>query len=87
MHEAEGVAEDALRIARSNFGEYSYMVALPSVLLRVIAFDRGEFEKAEQLWLRALPSENVTDVSGLCERVLTATIGCRFAFNSEICRV
>jgi LuxR family maltose regulon positive regulatory protein len=75
MHEAESVAEDALRIARSNFGEYSYMVALPSVLLGIIAFDRGEFKNAEQLWLRALPSENATDVSGLCERVLTATVG------------
>ncbi|TYR44527.1 response regulator transcription factor [Phyllobacterium endophyticum] len=51
------------------------MVALPSVLLGVVAFDRGEFDKAEQLWLRATPSEHTTDVSGLCERVLTATIG------------
>ncbi|RCW81861.1 LuxR C-terminal-related transcriptional regulator [Phyllobacterium bourgognense] len=75
MREAESVAEDALRIARSNFGEHSYMVALPSVLLGVVAFDRGEFEKAEQLWLRATPSENTTDVSGLCERVLIATVG------------
>ncbi|WP_454857792.1 LuxR C-terminal-related transcriptional regulator [Rhizobium binxianense] len=75
MHEAESVAQEALRIARGNFGEHSYMVALPSVLLGVIAFDRGEFEKAEQLWLRAMPAENATDVSGLCERILTATIG------------
>ncbi|MCO4319152.1 LuxR C-terminal-related transcriptional regulator [Phyllobacterium sp. 21LDTY02-6] len=75
MREAESVAEDALRIARSNFGEHSYMVALPSVLLGVVAFDRGEFEKAEQLWLRAIPSENTTDVSGLCERILIPTVG------------
>ncbi|WP_175544431.1 LuxR C-terminal-related transcriptional regulator [Mesorhizobium sp. YR577] len=75
MHEAESVAEEALRIARGNFGEHSYMVALPSVLLGVIAFDRGKFDEAEQLWLRAMPAENATDVSGLCERIQIATIG------------
>lgn len=75
MQEAKGVAEDALRIARSNFAEHSYMVALPSALLGVIAFDRGEFEEAERLWIRAIPSENATDVSGLCERILIATTG------------
>ncbi len=75
MQEAKGVAEDALRIARDNFAEHSYMVALPSVLLGLVSFDRGEFETAEQLWVGALPSENATEVSGLCERVLFATIG------------
>jgi len=75
MHEAGRVAEDALRIARGNFAEHSYMVALPSVLLGMVAFDRGEFEEAERLWLRAIPSDNATDVSGLCERVLFATVG------------
>ncbi|MFA6153482.1 LuxR C-terminal-related transcriptional regulator [Mesorhizobium sp.] len=75
IQEAKDVAEDALRIARSNFAEHSYMVALPSVLLGVVAFDQGDFEEAERLWLRAMPSENATDVSGLCERVLIATTG------------
>lgn len=75
MHEAETVAEDALRIARSHFGDHSYMVALPSVILGTVAFDRGDYDKAEHLWLRATPSEHTTDVSGLCERMLIATIG------------
>lgn len=75
MREAETVVEDALRIARSHFSEHSYMVALPSVLLGICAFNRGEFDRAEQLWRLATPSDNTTDVSGLCERILFATIG------------
>ncbi|WP_245413525.1 LuxR C-terminal-related transcriptional regulator [Mangrovicella endophytica] len=75
LHEAEHVAADALRIARTNFAEHSYMVALPSVLLGIVAFDRGEFLEAERLWERAIPPEHATDVSGLCERILFATIG------------
>ncbi len=75
MREAENVADDALHIACKHFGEHSYMVALPSALLGVVALDRGEFDKAEQLWRRAIPSDNTNDVSGLCERILISTIG------------
>ncbi|WP_143523882.1 LuxR C-terminal-related transcriptional regulator [Rhizobium rhizosphaerae] len=75
MRDADIIATDALQIARSHFGEHSYMVALPSVLLGLVAFDRGDFDKAEELWLRAMPAEANTDVSGLCERMLVATVG------------
>ncbi len=75
MREAENVADDALHIACKHFGEHSYMVALPSALLGVVALDRGEFDKAEQLWRRAIPSDNTNDVSGLCERILIPRSG------------
>ncbi|HEV7247195.1 MAG TPA: LuxR C-terminal-related transcriptional regulator [Shinella sp.] len=75
IREAANVVEDALRIAQSHFGEQSYMVALPSALLGVIAFNDGDFDRAERFWTRAMPSDAMTDVSGLCERLLIATIG------------
>lgn len=73
--QAAEVVQDALRIARHHFGERSYMVALPSALLGLVAFNDGDFEQAERLWTLATPSDSTTDVSGLCERLLIATIG------------
>lgn len=75
MREAEEVIEAALTLAERHFGEHSYMVALPSALLGLVLYDRGDLHDAERLWLRALPAEKATDVSGLGERVLIAAIG------------
>jgi len=73
--QAHEVLQDALAVAEGHFGEHSYMVALPSALLGSIAFNDGDFSRAEQLWLRATPADKATDVSGLCERLLIATLG------------
>ncbi|PTE08149.1 LuxR C-terminal-related transcriptional regulator [Mesorhizobium helmanticense] len=73
--EAEPVLIDALANGESYFSEQSYMVALPSALLGMIAYEKGDFERAEKLWMRAMPPEKTVDVFGLCERVLIATIG------------
>lgn len=75
MQEAQDVIEAALQLAELHFGEHSYMVALPSALLGLVLYDHGNLQGAEQLWLRALPPEKATDVSGLSERVLIAAIG------------
>nr|WP_234891884.1 LuxR C-terminal-related transcriptional regulator [Agrobacterium vitis] len=75
FQEARHVIVEALAIAEQNFGEHSYMVALPSALLGLIAYDDNDLEKAERLWRRAIPAEKATDVSGLCERILIATTG------------
>jgi len=73
--EAELVTRDALGIAEANFDESSYMVALPSALIGLVAYNRGDFAEAERLWRRAIPADKATDVSGLCERLLIATLG------------
>ncbi|OLP61945.1 hypothetical protein BJF93_07410 [Xaviernesmea oryzae] len=75
MRDAEEVLQDALAIAERHFGAQSYMVALPSGLLGLIAFDQGQLARAEQLLTRAMPVDTASDVSGLCERVVAATIG------------
>lgn len=73
--QAESLLKDALTIAQKHFAENSYMVALPSALLGTVAFNAGDLPLAEDLWLRSIPSETSTNVSGLSERVLTSTIG------------
>ncbi|WP_163993817.1 LuxR C-terminal-related transcriptional regulator [Rhizobium lusitanum] len=73
--EAEHVIRDTLQVADRNFEQHSYMVALPSALLGIIVYNQGDLAQAERLWLLAIPSEKATDVSGLCERVLIATVG------------
>nr|WP_267973077.1 LuxR family transcriptional regulator [Allorhizobium ampelinum] len=75
FQEARHVIIEALAIAEQHFGEHSYMVALPSALLGLIAYDDNDLEKAERLWRRAIPTEKATDVSGLSERILIATTG------------
>ena len=75
VRQAAEVLEDALRIARHHFGERSYMVALPSALLGLVAFNDGDFDRAQRLWTLATPTDSTTDVSGLGERLLIATIG------------
>ncbi len=75
LAEAEPVLQDAIAIGQVHFSEQSYMVALPSALLGVLAYESGHFARAEQLWRRAIPHEKTTDVSGLCERSLIPTIG------------
>ncbi len=75
FQEARHVVTEALAIAEQNFGERSYMVALPSALLGLIIYNDNDLEAAERLWRRAIPSEKATDVSGLCERIMIATTG------------
>lgn len=75
FNEAEPILKDALAIALRHFAENSYMVALPSTLLGTVAFNAGELQSAEDLWLRSIPLETSTNVSGLSERVLTSTFG------------
>jgi len=75
LGEAKEVAEAALEMGRTHFNETSYMVALPSALLGLIAYNSGDLDSAEKHWKRAVPSTASSDVSGLCERILIATVG------------
>lgn len=72
--DAERLLGTAMGIAHQHFNPGSYMMALPSALLGLLARTQGNMVQAEALWLSALPSEE-TAVPGLWERKLIAVLG------------
>ncbi|HBF28652.1 MAG TPA: hypothetical protein DDW73_03325 [Rhizobium sp.] len=81
--DAEVLLKDAFSVAKEHFAETSYMVALPCALLGIVSQNAGDELQAEDLWLRAIPAEALTHVSGLSERVLVATINLGRLYDSQ----
>ena len=67
LADAAQVLGGTMESARAHFSDHSYMVALPATLDGLLAYNQGNLERAESLWLGALP-RNGGLATGLTER-------------------
>lgn len=73
--DADRVLGSAIDIARQHFSDGSYMIALPSALLGILALNRRSYAQAEALFSAALPVADGAGIPGLWERKLIAILG------------
>ena len=82
LSDAAQVLSGTLESARIHFSDQSYMVALPAVLDGLLAYNQGNLERAENLWVSALSRSGHGLATGLTERQEIAICGLVRAYDA-----